>query len=156
MSTTRFQLTAPDEPSNSLKNLNFIPRFLQDPLLVTLKDPTPTQQAILLNEAGVTLHPYAFEMIATALKEGKELDRNVLSHIAETGRAIIEEATSPVWRKGAPEVSRYVVIKRVEPEESEMYIRNEELSEPYFNGNILQLTIENTDRGEIKATLCRC
>ena len=153
MSTPRFQLNDPNEPSNSLKNLNFIPRFLQDPLFITIKNPTAAQQATLLDEAKAVIHPEAFHMIASALKNGTELDRNLLSHIAETGRVVIEEASSLVWNKATPEVSRYIVIRRLVPEESDMDLRDNQNSPELFSGDLFQLTLEHNGRGELEATL---
>jgi hypothetical protein len=152
MFTPRFQLNDPNEPSNSFKNLNLIPRCLQDPLFLTVKNPTPAQQNTLLQQAGAVVHHGVFDMIATALKNGTELDRNFLSIIAETGKVIIEEATSLVWNEGGPELSRYVVIKRLSPDDSETEYLNES-EEEFFSGDLFQLTIEISKKGEVEATL---
>lgn len=149
MPTPRFQLPFPDESSNSLKNQTFIPKCLQDPLHVVLKNPTDFEQEMLLRHVGAQLPPATLGMIIENVRNNTPLERGILSHVSELSKVKIEDATSLVWNKEVPEVTRYVVISSI-PEGQET---SQSDALRHFSSDRFQLTIDRLASGDIEVAL---
>ena len=149
MPTPRFQLPFPDESPDSLKNQTLILKCLQDPLHIVLKNPTPFEQDMLLRHVRAQLPAATLGMIIESLRNDTPLDRGALSYVAELSKVTIEDATSLVWNKGTPELTRYVVISSLaDDRESE----NSEESR-HFSSDRFQLTIDKLASGDIEVAL---
>jgi hypothetical protein len=149
MHTPRFQLPFPDESPDSLKNQTLILKCLQDPLHVVIKNPTDFEQEMLLRPVGAQLPASTLGMIIESIRNNTPLDRGALSHVAEVSKVKIEDATSLVWSKGIPEVTRYVVISSLVPEGDDPHSENSH----HFSSDRFQLTIDKLPSGDIEVAL---
>lgn len=107
MSSSRFSTSGPRGGQPELSSL--VLKCQQDPLDVILTDPTSDQLETALSHVGVSLHNAALDMTAEAISRDLPLDESVLSEVALTSNATIEERHT----YSGTEVVREIIVRRL-------------------------------------------
>ena len=150
MLTPRFQLPDPNQSPDSLKNKTLILRCQQDPLHVAIKNPTPPQLEALLRHVNASLPSSIVGGLVESLRNETPINRGDMSFVAEVSKATIEEATSLVWNKGQPELTRYVVISSLSEDRD---TDDADDTHKRFSGDRFQLTLDRTSDGHVEVAL---